>query len=181
MSHPKTPETPKPSNTSTRTAGPDLQADSHQGGASLRQSEDGQQEIPPSTSTGKASRSSKALLMLALCTVVFLAALDSTVVATAAPTIAQSLQAPNTGYAWIGSSYLFAQASTVPIWGRISDIFGRKPILMIANAVSFLGSVLCGFAINIGMFLAGRTIQGLGAGGMVLIVNISVSDLLSLR
>lgn len=140
---------------------------------------------PPPTSVqataDPGSGGRKVLLMLGLCTVIFLAALDSTIVATAAPTIAQSLNAPDTGYSWIGSSYLFAQATLIPVWGKISDIFGRKPILQIANAVFFLGSLLSGFATNLSMFLAGRTLQGLGAGGMVLLVNISISDLFSMR
>ncbi|KAL9105601.1 MAG: hypothetical protein Q9227_009259 [Pyrenula ochraceoflavens] len=123
----------------------------------------------------------KLLLMLSLCTVIFLAALDSTIVATAAPTISRDLNAPDTGYSWIGSSYLFAQATMVPLWGKISDVFGRKPVLTIANAVFFIGSLLSGFAVNLAMFLAGRTMQGLGAGGMVLLVNISISDLFSMR
>ena len=69
----------------------------------------------------------------------------------------------------------------IPLWGKISDIFGRKPIPLVASAAFFLGSILCGFASNISMLLAGRTIQGLGGGGMTLLVNNSISDLFSMR
>ncbi|KAL9620049.1 MAG: hypothetical protein Q9160_005427 [Pyrenula sp. 1 TL-2023] len=150
---------------------------SKQTAAATASTESDPQNGQPTSGTPTAHASStgqKVLLMLALCTVIFLAALDSTIVATAAPTIARSLNAPDTGYAWIGSSYLFAQATLIPVWGKISDVFGRKPILLIANAVFFLGSIFSGFAVNLAMFLAGRTLQGLGGGGMVLLVNISI-------
>lgn len=69
----------------------------------------------------------------------------------------------------------------MPSWGKISDIFGRKPILLLANVVFLIGSLICGLSINIKMLLAGRAIQGIGGGGLLSLVNISIGDLFSMR
>lgn len=122
-----------------------------------------------------------ALIMLALCTAVFLAALDTVILTTALPTIAADLKASTSGFAWVGSSFLLSDATSMPFWGRASDIFGRKPLLLLANTIFMLGSLVSGVAPNLGTLLAGRAIQGLGAGGLTVLVNIIVSDLFSLR
>ena len=62
-----------------------------------------------------------------------------------------------------------------------SDIFGRKPIILTASVVFFLGSALCGFATSIKMIIAGRAVQGIGGGGLIVLVQICVSDLFSMR
>lgn len=111
---------------------------------------------------------------------VFLAALDVTIVTTALPSIADHFHSTE-GYTWVGSSFLLAAAVIAPSWGKFSDIWGRKSILLIAIAIFLLGSALCGAAVNLSMLLAGRTIQGLAAGGMFSLVNIVVGDLFSQR
>ncbi|GAM88504.1 hypothetical protein ANO11243_065370 [Dothideomycetidae sp. 11243] len=120
------------------------------------------------------------LVMLALCMAVFLAALDVTIITTAIPTIVEHFKSP-AGYTWIGSAFLLGNAASVPTWGKVSDIFGRKPILLAANIVFLVGSLVCALSNSIGMLIAGRAVQGLGAGGLIVLVNITIGDLFSLR
>lgn len=72
-------------------------------------------------------------------------------------------------------------SASTPSWGKVSDIFGRKPVLLAANVVFLIGSLLCGVSINIKMLVASRVIQGIGSGGLLTLVNICVSDLFSMR
>jgi len=118
--------------------------------------------------------------MTCLCACVFIAALDITIVTTALPTIANQF-ASNSGYTWIGTSFTLAHTASTPSWGKISDIWGRKPMLLGANAIFFAGSLICALVRDMNSFIAGRALQGLGAGGMQTIVNICISDLFSQR
>lgn len=81
----------------------------------------------------------------------------------------------------MASSYLLANASCVPFWGKLSDIFGRKPIIILANIVFLVGSLICALSTSLAMNIAGRAIQGAGAGGIIVLANITVSDLVSVR
>ena len=127
------------------------------------------------------SRAEVLAIMLALCTAVFIAALDNTIITTAAPTIAQDIGVSNNGYAWLGSAYLLANAASIPLWGKLSDIFGRRPALTAANMVFLAGSLLAALSTNLGELLAGRAIQGVGGGGLIVLVNIVISDLFTIR
>ncbi|TVY88286.1 MFS-type transporter [Lachnellula willkommii] len=120
-------------------------------------------------------------IMIALCVASFLAILDISFVTTALPTIAGYFKASQISYSWVGSSYLVTQSALAPLWGKVSDIFGRKPILLLANFVFFIGSLICAVANSIAMLIAGRAIQGAGAGGVLLIVTILIGDLVSPR
>jgi MFS family permease len=127
---------------------------------------------------------------------VFLAALDTvsrlstqtciftnlfqTIISTALPTIAEDFHS-SAGYAWIGSAYLLGAAASTPIWAKFSDIFGRKPILMVANVVFFVGCLVCARSNSIGMLIAGRAVQGMGGGGLITLVSVSIGDLFSMR
>ncbi|GJC98648.1 MFS drug [Colletotrichum higginsianum] len=133
-------------------------------------------KIPPGR-----SRAQTAVLMLALCMAVFLAALDAVIITTALPTIAREVGASDSGFAWIGAAYLLANAASVPFWGRLSDVFGRKPILVLADAVFMVGSVASALAHAPGPLVAGRAVQGLGGSGLMALVNITVGDLFSPR
>jgi hypothetical protein len=121
------------------------------------------------------------LLVLSLFVSVFLSALDITIITTALPTIAEHMHTSSTGFVWIGSAYLLAGAASEPIWAKTSDIFGRKPILMLANATFLAGSVVCALANGMTTLIAGRVIQGLGSGGLLVLVNILIGDLFSPR
>ncbi|EAA63556.1 hypothetical protein AN2985.2 [Aspergillus nidulans FGSC A4] len=104
-----------------------------------------------------------------------------TIISTALPTMAVDFNASESGYSWMASSFSLTNAAFVPLWGKISDIWGRKPILLLANLAFLIGSLICALAINLPMVLAGRAIQGAGAGGIITLANISVSDLFSVR
>lgn len=104
-----------------------------------------------------------------------------TIITTAVPTIAAHYNASQADYTWIGSSYLLAAAAATPIWGKLSDIWGRKPILLVANAIFFIGSLIAALSTSIKMLLAGRVIQGVGGGGLLILANICISDLFSMR
>ncbi|GAB0131878.1 hypothetical protein EsDP_00000333 [Epichloe bromicola] len=120
------------------------------------------------------------LVVFALCLALFLAALDMTIITTAVPTISSHFDS-SLGYIWIGSAYLLGNATFVPIWGKISDIFGRKPVLIGAVAIFGIGSLLCAISNSMGMLIAARAIQGVGGGGAIVLPNICVSDLFSMR
>ncbi|KAM0279245.1 hypothetical protein ACHAQH_004702 [Verticillium albo-atrum] len=127
------------------------------------------------------TRTQTIVLMLALCLAVFLAALDAVIITTALPTITHDIGASDAGFAWIGAAYLLASATSVPFWGKTSDVFGRKPVLIVAQAIFMAGSLVSALATALGVLIAGRAVQGLGAGGVMALVNITVGDLFSPR
>ncbi|KAK6431006.1 hypothetical protein LTR95_012835 [Oleoguttula sp. CCFEE 5521] len=134
----------------------------------------------PNDEYGGRSKGKVAIIMAALCMAVFLAALDVTIITTALPTISEHFHSTS-GYTWIGSAFTLANAASVPSWGKISDIFGRKPMLLLANIVFMIGSLVAALSTSIGMLIAARAVQGLGGGGLVILVNITIGDLFSLR
>jgi len=93
------------------------------------------------------------------------AALDSTVVSTAMPTIIGNLGGLSE-YGWVFSAYLLASTVTVPLYARLADMHGRKPVFMTGIALFVGGSMLCGFASSMALLIVFRTIQGLGAGAV---------------
>lgn len=121
------------------------------------------------------------LVMVALATANFLSAIDTVILTTALPTIAQDLGVSTSGFAWIGSSFLLANAASMPIWAQSSDIFGRKPLLLLANSTFAAGSLISAMSKTFPVLLVGRVIQGLGCGGLSVLVNIIVSDLFAMR
>ncbi|TFB02333.1 hypothetical protein CCMA1212_005621 [Trichoderma ghanense] len=120
------------------------------------------------------------LIIFALCLALFLAALDMTIITTAIPTISNHFGS-SAGYVWIGSAYLLGNAAFVPTWGKISDIFGRKPTLIATVTIFWIGSLLCAVSTSMGMLIAARAIQGVGGGGTIVLPNICISDLFSMR
>lgn len=106
---------------------------------------------------------------------------SQTIISTALPTIAAQFDASESGFSWIASAYLLANAACVPLWGKISDIWGRKSIIVLANVIFLAGSLICALAHNMATIIAGRAVQGVGGGGILILANISVSDLFSLR
>lgn len=120
-------------------------------------------------------------VVFSLCLAQFLAALDITIVATALPTIAGHLDVTAAQYTWVGSSYTLASTVSTPLWARCSDIWGRKPLLLLANGVFMAGSLVAGLSRTVGMLIAGRTLQGLGGGGIMILCTIVIADLFSLR
>ena len=83
---------------------------------------------------------------------VFLAALDQTIVATAGPSIQADLKIPTSLFAWVTTAYIVASTVMVPIYGKLSDLFGRKLILLIGIGIFLLGSLLCGLSVETSCF-----------------------------
>ncbi|KAL1742378.1 major facilitator superfamily domain-containing protein [Schizophyllum fasciatum] len=111
---------------------------------------------------------------------IFLAALDQTIVATALPTIVEQLGGGD-NYSWVGSAYLLASASLGPLYGKLSDLTGRKPILFGSILIFLLGSALCGAAQSMTWLIIARAVQGIGGGGIMILVNITISDIVPLQ
>ncbi|KAJ3456803.1 hypothetical protein MRS44_016826 [Fusarium solani] len=132
---------------------------------------------PPQTQRSKLENT---IITTSLLAALFLAALDVTIVATAIPTISEDLQS-SSGYVWIGASYVLANAACAPTWGTLSDIWGRKSILLATLIIFWVGSLLCGAAVNMTMLIVGRAVQGIGGGGVNTLVNICIGDLFSVR
>jgi EmrB/QacA subfamily drug resistance transporter len=129
-------------------------------------------EPAPSATQADNRRAVVAALMLAT----GLAAIDSTVVATAVPQIVADLGGFSL-FPWIFSIYLLTQAVTVPIYGRLSDVFGRKPVLLFGVAGFVVASILCGFAWSMVALIVFRGVQGLAAGAILPTTTTIVGDL----
>jgi EmrB/QacA subfamily drug resistance transporter len=110
----------------------------------------------------------------------FMISIESTIVATAVPEIVAEL-GNFSAYSWVFSSFLLMQSVTTPIYGKLSDIFGRKPIFLIGTIIFLIGSLLCGFATSMGLLILYRFIQGIGAGAVMPIATTLVGDLYSLE
>lgn len=96
----------------------------------------------------------------------FLAALEATVVGTAMPTVIASLGGLN-HYSWVFSAYLITSTVTVPVWGKLSDLYGRRLLYQCGIAIFLLGSILSGLSASMTQLIVFRAIQGLGAGALV--------------
>ena len=117
-----------------------------------------------------------AALMLSMA----LAALDATIVSTAVPQIVGDLGGFSV-FSWLFSGYLLAVTVTLPVYGKLSDTFGRKPVLIAGAALFLLGSLLCALAWNMGALIAFRIVQGLGGGALQGTVQTLAADLYPLE
>jgi len=122
----------------------------------------------------------KLAILGAILLTMFLASLDQTVVGTALPRIVTDLNGASL-YAWVVSAYLLSSTVTVPIYGKFSDVFGRKVMLMIGVCLFLAGSWLSGASQNMNELVAFRAVQGLGAGALFPIVIAIIGDLYSPR
>jgi EmrB/QacA subfamily drug resistance transporter len=124
--------------------------------------------------------SERQLVTLALFVATFLVALDASVVATAMPTVVGQIGGIHL-YAWVFSAYLLTSTVTVPIYGKLADLFGRKPVFLASIAVFLVGSMLCGQAQTMEQLIAFRLLQGLGAGGVLPINQTILGDIYPLE
>ena len=108
----------------------------------------------------------------------FLAALDGTIVATAVPTIVADLGGLSR-YSWIFSVYLLTSTVTVPLYGRLADLYGRRRVLLFGVVVFVVGSALCGASQSMTQLIAFRALQGIGAGAVLPIAITVVGDIYS--
>jgi EmrB/QacA subfamily drug resistance transporter len=117
-----------------------------------------------------------AALLLALLT----AMISATVISTALPTIVGTLGGQDQ-LAWVAGASLLTMTVSTPLWGKLSDLFGRKLMFQSALVVFVSGSLMAGFASGIGVLIAGRAIQGLGAGGMYALTQVILGDIVAPR
>ncbi|MCC6798864.1 MAG: MFS transporter, partial [Anaerolineae bacterium] len=110
----------------------------------------------------------------------FLAALEGTVVSTAMPTIVAQLGGLEV-YSWVFSIYMLASTTTIPIFGRLSDLYGRKPIYYLGVTLFLTGSVLSGQAQNMIQLILFRALQGTGAGALMPVTFTIIGDIFSLE
>ncbi|KAG8703167.1 hypothetical protein FRC09_004312 [Ceratobasidium sp. 395] len=118
------------------------------------------------------------LIFLALCVSTFLSALELTSVSTALPTIVESLNGHD--FAWVGSAYTLGSTAFMPMSGGLAEIFGRRSVMLASLVIFAVGSAVCGAAQSMNMLIAGRTIQGIGGGGILTLTDIIVADLVPL-
>lgn len=122
----------------------------------------------------------RGLILLALMCTMMLAAMDTTIVSTAIPQIVGDLGGFSL-FSWVFSIYLLAQTVTIPVYGKLSDIYGRKPVLIIGTVIFIIGSVLCSVSWNMVALIGFRGLQGLGAGAIMATVSTLAGDLYTVR
>lgn len=121
-------------------------------------------------------RTNRPLVLISVMLAMFVGAVEATIVTTAMPSIASDLGGFSR-YSWIFSAYMLMSTVTVLIYGKLADLFGRKPILFIGMAIFLLGSILCGFAVTMEQLISFRFLQGLGAGAVMPIATTIVGDI----
>ncbi|KAI9037318.1 major facilitator superfamily MFS_1 [Aspergillus affinis] len=107
-------------------------------------------------------------------------AIEGTIITSALPTITATLKGGN-AYIWVPNAYFLASIATLPLFAQASNVFGRRWLILGAVALFVLGSGLCGGSSSMRMLIAARTVQGLGGGGIALMINIIMTDIVSLR
>ncbi|MEO8093529.1 MAG: MFS transporter [Pseudolysinimonas sp.] len=125
-------------------------------------------------------RSERGPLLLAIMVASGLVAIDATILATAVPSIVKDVGGFSQ-FPWLFSIYLLAQAVSVPVYSKLADMVGRKPMILIGIGLFLLGSILCGFAWSMPALIAFRAVQGLGAGAVQPIAITMVGDIYTLE
>src|SRR5712691_11352093 len=126
------------------------------------------------------TRQAKIIVTIALMLGMALAALDTTIVGTALPSIVGKLGGISL-YSWVFSIYLLTSTTTVPIYGKLADLYGRKPIFLFGSGLFLLGSILSGAAQSMEQLFVFRAIQGMGAGAVLPIVLTIIGDIFALK
>jgi EmrB/QacA subfamily drug resistance transporter len=121
-----------------------------------------------------------AAVFVGLMLVMLMAALDSTIVATALPTIAGDLGGLN-HISWVATAYLLAQTVVVPLYGKMGDLFGRRIVLQVGLIIFLIGSALCGLSTSFVALVAFRALQGLGGGGLMVSAQAAIGDVVAPR
>src|SRR5437867_4122827 len=126
------------------------------------------------------ARKSKIIVTIALMLGMSLASLDTTIVSTAMPSIVGKLGGI-TLYSWVFSAYLLTSTTTVPIYGKLADLFGRKPVSLFGTALFLTGSIASGASQSMEQLIIFRAVQGLGAGAVLPIVLTIIGDIFELQ
>ncbi len=120
------------------------------------------------------------IIMGGLMTGLLLAALDQTIVSTALKNIVEEFNGLN-HYTWVVTAYLLTSTAATPLYGKISDLYGRRPVFQFAIVIFLLGSILAGASQNMTQLIATRALQGLGAGGLMALTFVIIGDIVPPR
>jgi EmrB/QacA subfamily drug resistance transporter len=137
-------------------------------------------DAPPIAPRAPLTQSEVRTILMSLMLTMFLAALDQTIVATALPTIGRQFQDVSS-LSWVITAYLLASTAVAPVFGTLSDIYGRRAMIITALSLFIAGSVLCGLAPNMPVLILARGLQGLGGGGILPIVQTVIADVVTPR
>ena len=137
-------------------------------------------DAPPIAPRAPLSQSEVRTILISLMLTMFLAALDQTIVATALPTIGRQFH-DVTNLSWVITAYLLASTAVAPVFGTLSDIYGRRAMIITALSLFIAGSVLCALAPNMPTLIIARGLQGLGGGGILPVVQTVISDIVTPR
>src|SRR6184192_929281 len=137
-------------------------------------------DAPPIAPPAPLNKDEVRTIVISLMLTMFLAALDQTIVATALPTIGRQFH-DVTNLSWVITAYLLASTAVAPVFGTLSDIYGRRAMIILAMSLFVAGSVLCALAPNMPVLILARGLQGLGGGGILPIVQTVISDVVTPR
>jgi EmrB/QacA subfamily drug resistance transporter len=137
-------------------------------------------DAPPIAPPPPLTASEVRTILMSLMLTMFLAALDQTIVATALPTIGRQFHDVS-NLSWVITAYLLASTAVAPVFGTLSDIYGRRAMIIVALSMFIGGSVLCALAPNMPVLIVARGLQGLGGGGIMPIVQTVISDVVTPR
>jgi EmrB/QacA subfamily drug resistance transporter len=137
-------------------------------------------DAPPIAPKAPLTPSEVRTILMSLLLTMFLAALDQTIVATALPTIGRQF-GDVSSLSWVITAYLLASTAVAPVFGTLSDIYGRRAMIITALSLFIAGSILCALAPNMPVLILARGLQGLGGGGIMPCVQTVISDVVSPR
>ena len=137
-------------------------------------------DAPPIVPRAPLTQDEARTILVSLMLTMFLAALDQTIVATALPTIGRQFQDVS-NLSWVITAYLLASTAVAPVFGTLSDIYGRRAMIIAALSLFIAGSILCAVAPNMPVLILARGLQGLGGGGIMPVVQTVISDVVTPR
>src|SRR3954452_15555509 len=111
----------------------------------------------------------------------FITLLSSTVVTNALPRIITELHGSETGYTWVVAATLLALTASTPLWGKLSDLVSPKLLVQLSLVIYVVGSAVAGLSTSVGMLIGARTLQGVGAGGLMALIQVIMARMVSPR
>lgn len=135
----------------------------------------------PSTHAQSAKSTRFKFSVFFLCVVAALGAIDAVIVSACLAAIAKDLSGTTVETFWVGTSFLLSQTVMIPVFGTTSEIFGRRWAILTALSLFLLGSILCATAQTATWLIAARTLQGVGAGGTIQLVQVIMSDITTME
>lgn len=160
----------------------DLSTDGTLSGVEAMKIEEPQVEVSPTTDILEWKAGSREWLIMGCLTIVTLVvALDATILVPVLPILAEDLHGTATDTFWAGTSYLLVSAVVQPFIVAISDVFGRRALLLSSITLFTVGTIMCCVAHNFRLLLSGRSVQGFGGGGSLVLVQVIITDIIPLR